>query len=237
MATVLRALAQAALAVFGRRCFAAALLVLLLPVTQAFADDIAKLFATSEKGFGRVIIDFPNRYDLPPYKISSTNGVLAVEFDQPVAFSVPDIQAAVPDYVTIARVDSDGRGIRFGLRSTLSVNHTDAGEQLFIDLMPSTWQGSPPALPPDVVAKLADRARLAAIKAEADRKAAETKALHPVASLAIGRNPTFLRLEVTWSTDTKGSFAFDGKTGNLDFDWPIALDLSQLKVDPPGRTT
>ena len=228
-------MARAIAVAFGRRCFLPLLLAALLPFAPAFASDSAKLFATTEKGFARIIIDFPNRYDLPAYHMTSTNGVLAVEFDQPVDFTVPDIQSAAPDYVTIARVDSDGRGIRFGLRTTFTVNHTDAGEQLYIDLMPSTWQGLPPPLPPEIIAKLAERAKLAAIKAEEARKAEEVKALHPVASLAVGRNPTFLRLEFTWSTDTVGKFGFDGKTGNLEFDWPVPVDLSQLKVDLPAE--
>ena len=207
--------------------------LLLLAVSPAWADDRAKIFATTEKGFARIIIDFPDRLDLPAYTIHADSGVLAVEFASPVAVSLPDVSAALPDYVSVARVDPDHRGVRFGLRSTFTVNHIEGGEQLFIDLLPPTWQGLPPGLPPEVAAKLAERARQAAIKAEQDRKAAEAKRLNPLPTLRVGRNPTFVRAEFTWNTDTKGKFSMDGTTGNLDFDWPVPIDLFLLKSDLP----
>jgi hypothetical protein len=209
------------------------LLALLVLPQQALAADKAKLFATAEKGFGRLIIDFPARLDLPAYKLRSDNGVLSVEFATPADFSLPDIAAALPDYVSVARVDPDGKGIRFGLRTTLSINHMDAGEQLFIDLMPTTWQGLPPGLPAAVVANLAERAKQAALVAEQQRRAAEAKISHPAATVRIGRNPTFTRVEFTWNVDTEAKFAIDGKTGNLDFDWPVPIELDQLRVGLP----
>ncbi|MDR3471969.1 MAG: hypothetical protein P4M09_09805 [Devosia sp.] len=208
-------------------------MLLVLLVVPATADDKVKLFATTEAGYGRIIIDFPDRLDLPPYRISSENGVLAVEFDTPVDLTLPDVLAALPDYTTVARVDPDRKGVRFGLRSTFSVNHLEAGEQLFIDLMPPTWQGLPPGLPAEVVAKLAERARQAAIRAEQQRKAAEAKINNPVATLRVGRNPTFLRAEFSWNVDTDAKFAIDGETGNLDFEWPVPVDLYLLKADLP----
>ena len=208
----------------------------LLPAGTALADDDkAKLFATTEQGFGRIIIDFPARLDLPHYKLTSDNGVLAVQFDAPVDFTLPDIASALPDYVTIARVDPDRRGVRFGMRTTFSVNHLEAGEQLFIDLMPTTWQGLPPGLPPTVVANLAARAKDAALRAEQAQKAAEAKISNPQAIVRVGRNPTFMRVEFQWNVDTDAKFAFDPKTlsGNLDFDWPVPVDLYLLKSNLP----
>jgi len=213
------------------------LFALLLIPLQAVAAEKAKLFATTEKGFARLVIDFPSRLDLPPYKIRSDNGVLSIVFQTPADFSVPDIAAALPDYVTVARVDPDGKGIRFGLRTTLSVNHMDAGEQLFIDLLPTTWQGLPPGLPAEVVANLAERAKQAALTAEQKRRAEEAKISHPAATVRIGRNPTFTRVEFTWNVDTEAKFAIDGKTGNLDFDWPVPIDLDRLKVAMPTPLT
>ena len=205
---------------------------LLVPGT-AMANDKAKLFATTENGFARLILEFPARLDLPGYKIHSDNGVLSLEFDAPVDLSLPDVAAALPDYVTIARVDPDNKGLRFGLRSTLTVNHIEAGQQLFIDLMPSTWQGLPPALPPEVLATLTARAKQAAILAEQQRRAEEAKLTNPKAELRVGRNPTFMRVEFDWNADTSGKFDFKANTGDLDFDWPVSIDLSLLKTGMP----
>ena len=93
----------------------------LLAPGMAVADDKGKIFATTEKGFGRLIIEFPARFDLPKYKIHSENAVLTLEFDTPVDLTLPDVAAALPDFITIARIDPDRKGVRFGLRSTLTV--------------------------------------------------------------------------------------------------------------------
>jgi hypothetical protein len=212
-------------------CFAVLLLVAL--PRAAFADDKAKLFATTENGFARIIVDFPTRLDLPTYKLRSENGVLSIVFDSPVAFTVPDISAALPDYVSIARVDPDHTGIRFGLRSTFTVNTMVAGEQLFVDLLPTSWQGLPPGLPTQVVDDLAARAKEAAILAEQEQKAAEAKLSNPMATVAVGRNPTFMRVEFTWNVDTEAKFAFSGTTGTINFDWPVPIDLYLLKAGLP----
>jgi hypothetical protein len=209
--------------------------VAILAPGASLAADKAKLFATTEKGFARLIIDFPTRLDLPKYKIHSENGVLSLEFDTPIDLTLPDVAAALVGYVTIARIDPDNKGVRFGLRSTLTVNHIEAGEQLFIDLMPTSWQGLPPALPPEVVAGLSERAKRAAILAEQQRRAEQAKLTNPKAELRVGRNPTFMRIEFDWNADTTGKFNFDGQTGDLDFDWPVPIDLYLLKTQLPSQ--
>ncbi len=202
-------------------------------VVGAAADDRAQLIATSEAGYGRLVLTFADRLDLPAYKLKSDNGVLSITFDQPVDVYLPDIASALPDYVTIARVDPDHKGVRFGLRSAFTVNRLEAGEKLFVDLLPSTWQGLPPSLPQDVVDQLAQRAKNAALVAEQQRKAEEAKRLKPVASLRLGRNPTFLRLQFDWNVATRGSFAFTKGVGTLKFDWPVPVDLGPLQANLP----
>lgn len=199
----------------------------------ALAQEKAQIFATPEKGFGRLIIAFPDRMDLPKYKVKYENGVLAIEFDQPITILLPDISLAMPEYATIARVDPDQRGIRIGLRTTFNINRMDAGEKLYIDLLPTSWIGLPPSLPPEVVSALADRSARAAKIAEQKRKEEEAKALRPVATVRVGRNPTFLRVQFDWNIDTKAKFALKETKGSLTFDWPVPVDLYALKADLP----
>ena len=139
--------------------------VLLLP-GLAMAEDRAQIIATSENGYGRLIVVFPNRLDLPPYKVHYDNGVLAIEFEQPVDLVLPDVAVLLQDYVTIARIDPDRKGVRLGLRSKVNLSRMEAGEKLFIDLLPLSWQGLPPSLPEQVITDLAERAKTAAIVAE-----------------------------------------------------------------------
>ncbi|WP_055049390.1 hypothetical protein [Devosia sp. A16] len=199
----------------------------------ALAQDKAQIIATPEQGFGRLVIAFPERMDLPKYKVKYDNGVLAIEFEQPISILLPDIALAMPDYATIARVDPDRRGIRIGLRTTFNINRMDAGEKLYIDLLPTSWVGLPPALPPEVVQALADRSEKLAKLAEQKRKEEEAKRLQPVASVRVGRNPTFLRIQFDWNVDAKAEFSLKGAKATLGFDWPVPIDLYALKADMP----
>ncbi len=213
-------------------CVALVALIGLWPAL-AHAQEKAQLFVTAEAGYGRLVLSFPGRNDLPGYKVKYENGVLAVEFAEPIALLLPDVAVALPGYISVARVDPDARGVRFGLRTALNINHMEAGEKLFIDLMPPSWQGLPPGLPDDVVADLARRAKEAERIAEQKRKAEEARRLNPTASLRVGRNPTFLRVEFSWNVDTKATFAVKGTTANVDFEWPVPVDLYALKSDLP----
>ena len=201
----------------------------------AAAQDKAQILATEESGFGRLILSFPDRMELPPYRIKYDNGVLAIEFEAPIKISLPDIAIAVPAYATIGRLDPDGKGLRFGLRAAFSLNQMVAGEKLFIDLLPTNWQGLPPALPPEVVAGLVERAKNAAELAEQRRKVEDAKTLKPVATVRLGRNPTFLRLQFDWNVDTKAKFALIDTAGTIDFDWPVPVDLYPLQSDMPAQ--
>lgn len=201
--------------------------------TANAADDKAQLFATREDGFARLVLSFPGRMDLPVYRLRQDNGVLAIEFDQPIDALLPDVAVALPDWISVAKVDPDHRGIRFGLRTKLTLNRMEAGEQLFVDLLPLAWQGLPPSLPPAVVADLAERAKKAALLAEQRRKAEQAEILNPVATLRVGRNPTFLRVQFDWSVDTEAKFATRENSGYLDFDWPVPVDLYELKSSLP----
>jgi len=212
-----------------------ALLVLLLTALPAAAQDKVSVLATQEDGYGRIILAFADRFDLPPYRVRYENGVLAIEFKAAVNALLPDIALAIPDYATIARTDPDGKGVRIGLRTAVVLNRLEAGEKLFIDLLPPTWQGLPPALPAEVVAELSVRAKQAAELAEQRRRAELAKTLNPTATVRLGRNPTFLRLQVDWSVDTEAKFSLKDGTGTIDFGWPVPVDLYALKADLPAE--
>ncbi len=214
-----------------------AALVCALSAVAARADDRVQLAATDESGFGRLVLQFTDRLDLPTYKVALDNGVLAVTFAAPVNLPLADMTAALPAYVTAARVDPDRTGVRFGLRPGITIHSMEAGERLFIDLLPGAWQGLPPSLPPEVVAELTERAKNAELLAAQKQKAEQAKALNPQGTLQVGRNPTFMRLEFDWSTDTKAEYAQVGNEATITFDWPVAVDLYALKSNLPSEIT
>ena len=210
-----------------------ALACVLMSVVPVAAADRAQLHTTAEEGYGRLVLEFPGRLDLPGYKISFDNNVLSVTFPQPITMPLPDVGATLPEYLTVGRVDPDGRGVRFGLRKPVKIHSMEAGERLFIDLMPTGWQGLPPSLPPAVIAQLTERAKNAAIVAEQERKAKEARELNPQVKLSVGRNPTFVRVEFAWTVPTTAEFHQDGTNASIKFDWPVPVDLYTLLADLP----
>jgi tetratricopeptide (TPR) repeat protein len=114
------------------------------------------------EGYGRIILAF----DSAPRTVARiSNGVLVVSFSEPSTVTIDRIMRDMPAYVSMARSDPDGRGLRFALTKGYKVNVTEAGEQIFIDLLPENWKGMLPGLPKEVVEELTRRARLAEIKA------------------------------------------------------------------------
>jgi tetratricopeptide (TPR) repeat protein len=223
----MRAVARLGMAVLA---FAA-----ILSPQLASAVEKAQILVTKQNGFARLILSFPKRLDLPEYKVKIENGILALTFTDEIDLLLPDVAGALPEYISIARVDPDTKGLRFGMRTTLNVNRMEAGEALYIDLLPPTWQGLPPGLPPEVVADLAERAQQAALVAERLRRAQEAQEIKPFADVRIGNNPTFMRIQFNWSAATKGKFKLDADAhkATLDFDWPVPIDIEDLKVHLP----
>lgn len=204
-----------------------------LALSSAWAQDVGQFFATQEDGYGRMILSFPGREALPPYTLRMSNSVLAITFEDGVSVTLPDVAATMPDYLSVARMDAGGKGVRLGLRTNFNFNSTEAGDKLFIDLLPSTWQGMPPPLPPEVLAELERKAERAALRADQQRKAQVVAEQNPQATLRIGRNPTFLRLQFDWTIPTGGTFERDGESGRIAFEWPVDVDLRDLLVDLP----
>ncbi|RYE54681.1 MAG: hypothetical protein EOP20_11510, partial [Hyphomicrobiales bacterium] len=217
-----------------RNILAAALLsVSLLSVSAAMAQEQAQFFATQEDGYGRLVVSFPDLDTMPAYAMRMSNGVLTLEFEEPISIVLPDVASIMPEYLSVARLDPAGKGLRIGLRTTLNFNRTEAGTKLFIDLLPPNWQGSPPALPQDVLDEMAEKARRVALRADQQHKAQVVAEQNPQGKLRIGRNPTFLRLQFDWTIPTGGSFEFTGDHGVLDFEWPVDIDLRELLSDLP----
>ncbi|KKB09901.1 hypothetical protein [Devosia chinhatensis] len=206
---------------------------LLALATPAFSQEKGQLFAAEQDGYGRLILSFPELDELPKHDFRVENGVISIVFDQPVEVVLPDVGVTMPNYLSVARVDPDGRGLRIGLKAGFNFNRIEAAEQLYIDLMPSTWQGMPPPLPQDVIDKLAERARLAAINAERERKARMAAELEPAVNVRVGRNATFLRVQFDWTIPTDAQFSKKGNIGAATFEWPVEMDMSALLTGLP----
>ena len=206
---------------------------LLAVVAPASAQDKGQLYAAEQDGYGRLILSFPALHELPEHDFRIENNVLSVVFAAPVDIVLPDVGLTMPNYLSVARLDPDGRGLRIGLKSGFNFNRIEAGEQLYIDLMPTSWQGMPPPLPQEVIDELAERARLAAIKAEQDRKARMAAELDPKVNIRVGQNATFLRVQFDWTVPTDAKFIKSGDIGAASFEWPVEMDIGALMAGLP----
>lgn len=193
----------------------------------------AEVAATAEKGFGRLVLTFKDRM-LPQYTTRLSGNVLVVQFAEPVQIDVDRLPTVLPAYVNTARRDPDGRALRFALTRQVKINTTEAGERLFLDLLPATWTGQPPGLPESVVADLARRAE-EALKAqrEAQKQRYGVK-LVPKLDFRVGRHPTFTRLSFGWNVPFDTQMQRDAEKVTLSFNRLAEVDLTPVLVDPPA---
>ncbi len=175
-------------------------------------------------GFGRLSLTF----DEPtPTRIRVSNGVLVVAFGTSVKVDVARITRELPTYVSVARVDPDGRGMRLALTRPYRANLIEAGERAFIDLLPENWQGLVPGPPPEVLADISERLRVAEANArEAARAALQSRRALGVRSASL---PTLERLifDVAPETNLKPELANGELT--LTFDRPMTVDPAAVR--------
>ena len=184
-----------------------------------------------EGDYGRMKLEFDELLELPPYEISAENGVLRIVFEEPVETDISDAMRVLSDFVTVARQDPDGRALRFGLSRAVRVNTMEAGELLFVDFLPPTWQGFPPPLPEEVIQSLAARAEQAALEAaEAERRRLLGE-LEPEVSLRVGRAPTFTRYSFEWNVPFNVEITQAGAELTMVFDFDVPIDLTPALVD------
>ena len=138
------------------------------------ADDPVRGEATftSGGGFARLVLKLAEDVESD---VSTAGSIIIIHFKRPVDIPVDKLSDAVPDYVGSARRDPDGTAIRLSLSRRATVNTMTAGERIFVDFLPDSWTGPPPALPAAVVRELAERARVAerALRAQMAANAAK----------------------------------------------------------------
>jgi tetratricopeptide (TPR) repeat protein len=196
------------------------------PATAASGTVVA----TEMNGFGRLILTF----DKPVRaQVRTSNGVVILSFDEQVTADLEKLAAQAPQYVAVARRDPDGRSIRIATPRAFRANLMEAGEKLFLDLLPATWQGLPPALPAEVVEELARRAREA--EDEVRRVQRERIRREPRDMTArIAEGPTFTRLVLDAGQTVPVDIQRDGDVLRLRFDAALRLDGARLKPRLPA---
>jgi len=203
--------------------------------TQVHSQPLepVELEVSQGEGFGRIVLTFKDRTLLPIYDAVITGGVLRISFEEPIDINVDDVPLDLGDYVTIARRDPDGSAIRFALKNQFQINTLEAGEKLFVDILPMSWQGLPPGLPDDVVRDLAKRAEEAMRKVRALEQARLKAQEGPEVTLHVGEHPTFTRLVFDWSIKFDTAFVRENDIIKVTFNHPAQLDIAHLRAHLP----
>ena len=190
---------------------------------------------TKETGFGRIVLNFVGRNLLPGHSIKQDNSIFVVRFDERMkSNSVTALSRLLSDYVTVARLDPDGKGIRVALKENVRINTMEAGERLFVDLLPLSWEGLPPPLPADVVTELAQRAEEALRLARSLEQQNEATRIKPKLDIRIGDHPTFSRFAFIWNIPFDSTFERQGPNVGLFFNHQTEVDLSNLRASLPA---
>ncbi len=203
---------------------------ILLSSLPALAENTAQVKAQSGEGYGRLIFIFDT---MPNYKLEMLDGVLVVNFNEKVDVNVAEIADRISDYVIIARADPNKTAVRLALAQEIRINKIEAGEKLFIDLLPKNWKGAPPSLPEDVMDELAARAEEAAIAAQEKILQRELKKKKNQLLVRFGELPTFTRLFFDWKVKVETKMERNGKVITLRFNRYAKPIIKDLKTTPP----
>ncbi|WP_306222687.1 hypothetical protein [Bosea beijingensis] len=197
--------------------------------TPAFAAGASLRGEAMPAGFGRLSLTFDEPVQT---RIRVSNGVLIVVFGGEVQVDVARIARELPNYVSVARVDPDGRGMRFALTQAYKANLIEAGDKAFIDLLPQNWSGVMPGPPAEAMAELTERLRLAEARAkEAARRPARAPAMLTMTSASL---PTLERLIFSAPAETKLTTDLSDGTLKLVFDRPMNVEASAVRSALPS---
>jgi tetratricopeptide (TPR) repeat protein len=198
---------------------------------KAIAEPVpGELTLSSSGGYLRLVLRFPKEVET---QVRLSSSILVISFKEPVDVSVDRINLGATDYIGAARRDPDGRAIRLALARKVTVNATTAAEQVFIDLMPESWKGPPPALPREVVEELARRTREAERLNRQLQQQAQVRRPPPV-RVRMTRQPTFMRYIFELPDLTGVSTDRTRDKLMLTFAAPLRFDLADVRLDLPA---
>ncbi|MFL1877183.1 hypothetical protein ACIKT0_18935, partial [Hansschlegelia beijingensis] len=196
--------------------------------SPALAANATVSAVMAPEGYARIAFAFDR---LPGYQTRLVSNILVVSFDEAVDLDPAPISRALGAIVSVVRRDPDGAAVRMALSGTARIDAKEAGDTLFVDLLPSSWAGMPPPLPNDVIAALGKEAREGrAIKAEEERRR-----LRPLAPLTVSgaTHPTFRRLIFSVPDSVPVAFKRVGARVAVTISAEMAFDVEAARAKLP----
>ena len=215
------------------RCLAAALILLVLAFPAVGRGEPVRGEATLSAGGGyaRLVLKFSEDVGA---EVTTAGTIIVIRFKRPVDVAVDRMAEAAPAYVGSARRDPDGSAIRLSLARRVSVSTMSAGERVFVDLLPDSWTGPPPGLPPEVIRELAERARIAERELRQQRALSEAKRRAPI-RVRTSVQPTFVRFVFEMPEGVAVSSVLNEQKLRLQFNAVLVFDLADAKLAAPSN--
>src|ERR1700694_2861117 len=220
-------------AVSGPSSRKAGLILIALMLSGPSQAEPVKGEASFSAGGGYARLVFKLAEDVESQGINA-GSILVVRFKRPVNIQIDKLSDAVPDYVGSVRRDPDGSAIRLSLARKVTINTMIAGERVFVDLLPDTWSGQPPGLPPEVVRELSDRA-LAAARALGQQRATAEATKRPPIRVRASVQPTFIRFVFEMPDGVGVSSVLNDQKLTLLFNAMLTFDLADAKLAAPAN--
>ena len=186
---------------------------------------VAGVKAGYEDGYARIVIR-DAAVSTPRTEIN--DGLVFIDLEKAIAVDLSDIPASIPQAVSAARLDPDGRGIRLALVREFRINTVRAGDELYIDILPMGWTGPMPALPPEAIKRLSDLAEAVIVRRD--------NAV-PKVDFRYGIHPTFARLAFLWDGAVSAELTRDDDSVEVVFSAGGTVDLTALKQRMPEELT
>ncbi len=198
---------------------------------SAHSQEIrTELSGSVENGHARLVFTFERETKA---EVLISNNILIVTFAKPVALETEGVRERLPGYVQAVRRDPDGTALRMSLSRKLTANVMEAGDKLFVDLLPDGWRGLPPGLPQSVVDDLAKRARDAEKNARTKRAEPIEMPVVSVVRLLVSTAPTFSRFAFELPNPIPIAIEREGQEVRLHFNAPVRIDLGSARAQLP----
>lgn len=223
---------------FRRVCLLAAALAVSVAGTspavaqtdEPVSQSVVQVSGLPDEGFGRIELAFDREVAV---QAQSRNGILIITFGEPVTITQQRLSQQMPDYISVVRADPDGTGMRVALTQNFRANVLNAGERVFVDLLPERWTGLEPGLPREVVAELARRAFEAEALFERDRDRRLTAEVQKM-PVRVAELPTLTRLIFEPPVFVPITERQSEEGLELRFDEPLQLETERVLSTLPG---
>lgn len=192
-----------------------------LPDNHALGDvappaPIAEtITADTSGGYARILFTYRT-----PTQVTASieNNVLVVRMARPIDTDVVALVGRLASYITSARHDADRKTYRFGLGVPVKLHTTTSGGRTAIDLVPQSFAGVPPDLPPP----------------PAPTRSTIDVAKLPVTRVRVAEYSNFTRIVFEWPSRVAYS-AFPGKGRvTVRFETLARPDFSMLVARAPA---